>query len=627
MTDVQIIQGVPGGGKTYELRERVEDRLQDGEKTVYLNFTNAGTDTTEDELAEKLRIHPDNTPMRVSLDDEGDRTPQEALAETITGTLHSVAYRLAHDSGFIDGTEQIIMPSHAPGNPYPFRDDFFPEKSDVADQNLYEVFCERKGLQFAVNPNTPMEAVLRDDGIDAHDYENDGNAVFAAFTWARMRFPPSADRAAKARKAPVDAPVPGSRVEQLYRDWEAFKDNPPMGPPRKEHADYIDAVIENRWAPKEDVLCIDEFQDLSPLEHEMLRMWIRTDAVDAVVLAGDVNQSIYSFRGARPAFMKTMQDDLPSDQVTVKTSSRRCADRVTTVAEALIDGMDGTVAIDSHESTGSGTAQVDRIDGIGDIGDVVEDAVNRNTPRENENDAAVMLLSRTNKVAAAAADALRRGGIPYEVLGNEEGRDPYTRGGMPPAWGEKTLMRVAALRRMVEGGAVTDPQKDVVLDVLPRSDERARAVTMAAKRSGEKYTDAVPAEAMRAAVSDADTIRDVVEMMDVSESRSECIRRAVIRDIPVDRSLVKVGTVHSAKGLSADAVLLLDAYPAGVARRYGTDESLTGEEKRVSYVAVTRARDEFRLVRGVREDVPPGHREQWPMFRDGLPGVNGGDQA
>ncbi len=84
---------------------------------------------------------------------------------------------------------------------------------------------------------------------------------------------------------------------RFVKAWEEFK---------KEHEamDFTDLLLN---APEElkncKVLIVDEAQDLSPLQWEVVRRWGSAPEIEHFVVAGDDDQTIYSFTGANAAEM------------------------------------------------------------------------------------------------------------------------------------------------------------------------------------------------------------------------------------------------------------------------------------------------------------------------------------
>ena len=78
---------------------------------------------------------------------------------------------------------------------------------------------------------------------------------------------------------------------------------------------------------------------------------------------------------------------------------------------------------------------------------------------------------------------------------------------------------------------------------------------------------------------------------------------------------VKVGTIHSSKGLEAPCIHLFDGYPGKMRREYQNGKN-AAEEHRLYYVGATRASE---------RDAPRDHRLQgqgtavFPAFDGGLP--------
>ena len=84
----------------------------------------------------------------------------------------------------------------------------------------------------------------------------------------------------------------------------------------------------------------------------------------------------------------------------------------------------------------------------------------------------------------------------------------------------------------------------------------------------------------------------------ISAEFKEAVRRCVrfYRDAPLpERPLIRVGTIHSVKGMEADVVYLLDEVPPRVLRSLRERERFD-EELRVFFVGATRARRELVVV-------------------------------
>lgn len=89
---------------------------------------------------------------------------------------------------------------------------------------------------------------------------------------------------------------------QLWVDrWEAFKEE-------NDAVDFTDMIV-RAYAldPEIRYLFVDEAQDLTPLEAQTVRTW--GQELDLLILSGDDDQSIYSFRGGRPDVMLTPHID------------------------------------------------------------------------------------------------------------------------------------------------------------------------------------------------------------------------------------------------------------------------------------------------------------------------------
>ncbi len=84
-------------------------------------------------------------------------------------------------------------------------------------------------------------------------------------------------------------------------------------------------------------LIVDEYQDLNPVDQRLIRQLI--DRGLTTFIAGDDDQSIYSFRYASPAGIQTFVDDNPGAGDHTLSDCFRCASSIVDSANSLINGF------------------------------------------------------------------------------------------------------------------------------------------------------------------------------------------------------------------------------------------------------------------------------------------------
>ena len=83
-------------------------------------------------------------------------------------------------------------------------------------------------------------------------------------------------------------------VEQLNEDLKNFKNGTGM----IEYSDMISQFVDKKKCPPIDIVFLDEAQDLSPLQWDMF-FYIESKCARSYI-AGDDDQTIYTFQGADP---------------------------------------------------------------------------------------------------------------------------------------------------------------------------------------------------------------------------------------------------------------------------------------------------------------------------------------
>lgn len=92
--------------------------------------------------------------------------------------------------------------------------------------------------------------------------------------------------------------------------------------------------IRTLWQNKFQHILIDEFQDINKVQYEIIRMLAGKG--DHLFIVGDDDQSIYRFRGARPEIMLGFEKDYPEAKKVILNTNYRCSEEIVEGAEHLI---------------------------------------------------------------------------------------------------------------------------------------------------------------------------------------------------------------------------------------------------------------------------------------------------
>ncbi len=93
------------------------------------------------------------------------------------------------------------------------------------------------------------------------------------------------------------------------------------------------AVLE-KWRGRTRHLLVDEYQDTNAAQYELVRLLV--DKFGALTAVGDDDQSIYSWRGARPENLYTLKDDYPNLRVIKLEQNYRSSQRILRCANQVI---------------------------------------------------------------------------------------------------------------------------------------------------------------------------------------------------------------------------------------------------------------------------------------------------
>lgn len=333
---------------------------------------------------------------------------------------------------------------------------------------------------------------------------------------------------------------------------------------------------------------VDEFQDVSPLQHRLLELW-RGDRRDICVV-GDASQTIYSFAGADARFLLEFASTHEDARVVRLETNHRSDAAILAVANELMRGRPGALEL-------TAAAVRPSVDGAGELTQPPTVTAYEDDVAEARGVAAqvaarigagidprrIAILYRAHSQSAELVRALADHGIAATVLGGKRFFD------VPEVRQAVMALRGASVAPLDSGFI------DAVRDVL-----RSLGLTDEPPQAGGSLRDAWEARAaiLRLAEESPDgtTLRGFTD---------ELQARAKAQHEPAMRT-VTLATLHAAKGLEWEHVHLLGVAEGLLPISYATTFEQVDEERRLAYVGITRAARELSLSwsRGMRERQP-----------------------
>ena len=390
-----------------------------------------------------------------------------------------------------------------------------------------------------------------------------------------------------AKVSMVDAAHYASRVARLRRDVPAGLD---AGDMARLLDVYEDAKNERGVIDFEDILIylcgmlqeradvasivrkqyrsfvVDEFQDVNLLQARLLDLWLggRHD----VCVVGDVAQTIYSFTGASPDYLTGFGRKHPGARIVELTRDYRSTPQIVSLANDVLahsSQREGTVRLSSQRDGGAQvtyrTYDDDRAEAEG-VAASIADLIDAGMAPHS-----IAVLMRTNGQSQAFEEALGARGIPVVVAG---GKPFFARDDVRTA--------ISRLRAAAAAATDTGSVGEIVRDVLSGVGWAPEAPS--GQAGSERWSN------MNAIVGWADDSQAQTLPAFVAE-----LDERVAYQVEPDKAGVELATIHAAKGLEWDAIFLVGVAEGLLPISYAKTAAAREEERRLLYVAITRARD------------------------------------
>ncbi len=344
-------------------------------------------------------------------------------------------------------------------------------------------------------------------------------------------------------------------------------------------------------------ILVDEFQDTNRLQYELLQL-LRSN--DNICVIGDPRQSIYGFRGASSDVFERFEEDFPHCRSITLTTNYRSALPIVNLTNAIFP--DATPLQSGNSRTGH-VRQIEVLneyrESIWIINQIEQSVGGSDFLRSHSLDYQVAdsrtfrdfaIVYRSHHVSKTLRKALAESGLPFQIVG--EG-SPYEQ---PAMWTiiqllcyliEPTEARLEILQRLISLQNISNQQLTVLLEQIQPASNKAltEQAGFIAEKLGVKS--ALLTQFINSLVRfETEPIAFVAYVDSLSEH--------TFYDAQADA--ITLMSIHAAKGLEFAHVFLLAAEEGILPHAKLKQLADLNEEKRLFYVAASRARDNLDIL-------------------------------
>lgn len=408
-------------------------------------------------------------------------------------------------------------------------------------------------------------------------------------------------------------------------------------------------------------LLVDEFQDINPVQFQLIRAWSR--AGESLFVIGDPDQAIYGFRGSDARCFERLREERPELREITLFRNYRSAPAIVGAALPVLSRLPGEAPPRLEAQRGAGervrlltasdpfdealfiAKEINRLVGGMDMLEAgTGGSGRRSRPEGAVGFSDIAVLYRTHRQAELIEQCLRKESIPYVVAGREDGltEEPVRRvlaffrflsrpedtvslrlllrAAGEPGTAAEILERYAGGKKRVP--ALAERLENAGTEGLSLLAARLRTYLPRLKREKPEalmdayIRDAFPEGTVPAARAALDRLLDMAVLyadmetllQDLAFGQENDVRRSGTRAYHADA--VSLMTLHGSKGLEFPVVFLCGAREGLIPLTMPGRPSDEAEERRLFYVGMTRAKEELLLLTG---------EEPSPFLRD-LPG-------
>lgn len=386
-------------------------------------------------------------------------------------------------------------------------------------------------------------------------------------------------------------------VVRKYQEWKVKKN-------KKDYIDSLLAVLVDKIDIPCKVLIVDEAQDLSNIQIEIIKLWTEYHDREIFIISGDDDQTVHEWAGAKPDYLVNV--NFPSMKKHILNHSYRCPKKVCSLCNDILRGINFRQEKWMTSSKEEGDVHYLTTEGI--------HLLIKRFALSYKNNKRTFLLFRTNRIKRGTAKIIfEHSDMPFGYI-NSSDKSGF--------WSLKFISVCNALNKIEGGGVLTKTEVTYLFGVLPTTTCLKYGMkTKVWDSDKDKYTaDEVlnmtkiwsPQRTLDSLYSPSNSKKDIVHFIEYikirknfdrevieknKKYRDKLLRISKIYDVEYDSEdrewyinhRVRLGTYHSSKGLGAEDVYVFE----------GTSDYfkvVNDSERRCFYVALSRTEQELYII-------------------------------
>jgi DNA helicase-2/ATP-dependent DNA helicase PcrA len=388
-----------------------------------------------------------------------------------------------------------------------------------------------------------------------------------------------------------------------------------------------DTIVRDHYSSVWQYIHVDEYQDTNKVQYEIVKLLSEKHKNIAVV--GDIDQNIYSWRGATIHNILNFEKDYPMAKVILLEENYRSTQTILSAANDVIEKnkLRRDKTLFTKNATGEKIELTISYTEIDEARTVASKAAERIASEDGRHvePRDIAVLYRANFQSRVLEEAFLREHVPYQILGTrffdrKEIKDiiSFIRAALnrdssndlvriinvpPRGIGKATIIKVIAGQTETLGLALRQKVSAFLnlLDRIKHVAENEPPTVLIKYIIRESGMDASFKNGHIGHVDGEENLENLRELVSVAAQYSSVealLENAALAtdqdELEKDNNAVKLMTVHASKGLEFDYVFITgletDLFPHKRMNEHGISQAEEEEERRLFYVALTRAK-------------------------------------